>query len=118
MIIYTLVLNQHRFNYNISLFWITYIGAVTNYTFLGVNLDRTFAIKYPMKAYSKSTLRFWISILSCWVLALIPSTPYLFDTSLAICAEQCSSCWMAVDNVSMYSTVQYSTVQYSTVQFI
>ena len=101
MVTYTLTLYHHKFNYNISLFWVAYIGAVTNYTFLGVNIDRTFAIKYPMKAYSKSPVRIWVSILSCWVLALIPSFPYLLDTTLAICAEHCPTCWMPVDNVSM-----------------
>ena len=77
------------------------MGAVSSYTFFGVNLDRTYAIKKPMAAYSMSTNKFWVSILMCWVLAIIPSAPYLMDTSLTLCMEQCTACYIAADNVSI-----------------
>ena len=96
-----MIVYEYDFNYNLSLFWVSYIGATSTYTILGVNLDRTFCIKMPMKAYTTSKKRFWISIILCWVLALVPAAPYLWDSTVAECAKHCSSCWLPVDNVSM-----------------
>ena len=95
---------QYKFNFNTSLFWVLYILTVTNYTIVGLNLDRTFVIMKPMKAYSQSKSKFWISIGLCWVLPLLVPTPYLLDDSVAECAKNCSYCWLPLDNVSLITT--------------
>ena len=100
LIVNVLSAYHYHFNYNLLVCWMVYIGAVSFFTFLGVNVDRAFAIKMPMKTYSQSKKKFWISIILCWVAALIPSIPYLFDTTMAECAKHCSACWYPVDNVS------------------
>ena len=41
-------------------------------------------------------------ILVCWFLALFPSVPYLLDHTLDICAQNCTACWIPVDNVKYY----------------
>ena len=94
---------HYQFNYNIASFWMVYIGSVSYYTFLGVNLDRAVAIKWPMKTYSRSKSKFWISILMCWLAAFLTAIPYLIDTTLAECAKHCNACWIAADNVSSYT---------------
>eukprot|EP00092_Neocalanus_flemingeri_P031748 GFUD01034487.1.p1 GENE.GFUD01034487.1~~GFUD01034487.1.p1 ORF type:complete len:282 (+),score=36.19 GFUD01034487.1:63-908(+) len=97
-ITHTLGQFQYEFNYNITLFFMFYIGFTSYYTFLGLNIDRAYAVRYPLRVIFKSKHSNVISILSCWVLALLPSLPYLWDSSLAVCGEHCPSCWIPVDN--------------------
>ena len=92
--------DDHKFNYNFSLFFMVYIGATSWYVFLGLNIDRAYAIKYPLRTLSKSRKSNLKAIMFCWVLALLPPLPYIWDTTLSVCAEHCDSCWVPVDNVS------------------
>eukprot|EP00092_Neocalanus_flemingeri_P089695 GFUD01113516.1.p1 GENE.GFUD01113516.1~~GFUD01113516.1.p1 ORF type:complete len:274 (+),score=22.01 GFUD01113516.1:40-822(+) len=98
--IVTNVLHIYAYNFdnNSNLFWIVYIFAVSYFTFIGLNVDRTFAIKKPLQSNGQIGRSFYRKIFACWVLALLPALPYLWDTSLALCERHCHSCWIPVDN--------------------
>ena len=101
--------------HNISIFWLIYVGTVSTYTFMGVNIDRMVAITKPLKTFGQTKL--WIAgiISLCWVLALIPSLPYLVDTTVARCMKYCSACFIAADNVC-YNVTRWSDM--STIEVI
>ena len=41
---------NYKFNYNVTIFIMVYIGAISYYSCLGLNIDRAYAIKYPLQA--------------------------------------------------------------------
>eukprot|EP00092_Neocalanus_flemingeri_P010220 GFUD01011011.1.p1 GENE.GFUD01011011.1~~GFUD01011011.1.p1 ORF type:complete len:302 (+),score=26.28 GFUD01011011.1:39-944(+) len=70
----------------------TYTMAVSSFTFIGMNLDRTFSIKKPLQSYGQTDCSFYKKILATWVLALLPALPYLWDTTMPWCESHCTSC--------------------------
>lgn len=87
-------------NYNDYLFWFTYIGSIGFYSVIGLNVDRAYVLSYPLKG--RTSMKVLKLILVCWFLALFPSVPYLLDHTLDICAQNCTACWIPVDNVKYY----------------
>eukprot|EP00092_Neocalanus_flemingeri_P011779 GFUD01012702.1.p1 GENE.GFUD01012702.1~~GFUD01012702.1.p1 ORF type:complete len:304 (+),score=32.87 GFUD01012702.1:40-951(+) len=100
IVINVLTIYNYKFeNENYPNFWITYNNAVSYYTFIGMNLDRTISIKKPLQSYGQTDSSFFKKIFASWVLALLPALPYLWDTTMPWCEKHCSSCpYIPVDN--------------------
>ena len=77
-----------------------YIGSIGFYSVIGLNVDRAYVLSYPLKG--RTSMKVLKLILVCWFLALFPSVPYLLDHTLDICAQNCTACWIPVDNVKYY----------------
>eukprot|EP00092_Neocalanus_flemingeri_P074501 GFUD01092142.1.p1 GENE.GFUD01092142.1~~GFUD01092142.1.p1 ORF type:complete len:151 (+),score=12.65 GFUD01092142.1:68-454(+) len=98
----TLIIYDYKFDYSSILFWGCFIGFVSYFTFIGMNLDRTFSIKKPLQSYGQTDRSFCKKIFASWLIALLLALPYLWDTSLVLCERHCSGCWMPVDNVRLF----------------
>jgi len=63
----------------------TYLIAATWYSFLGLNIDRLYAIKRPIQFHSTIQSTKWArrSVAVCWIAALVPTVPLWFDTTIA-----------------------------------
>ena len=90
---------QYKFNYNLMLAWMIYIGGVSYYSVVGLNVDRAYAVYNPVKASQRSKKTIMYGIITCWLLPIAISIFYIFDQSLVECGKECHACWVAVDNV-------------------
>jgi len=63
----------------------TYLMAASWYSFLGLNIDRLYAIKRPLHFHSTILSSKWArrSVAICWIAALVPTVPLWFDTTIA-----------------------------------
>jgi len=63
----------------------TYLISATWYSFLGLNIDRLYAIKKPFLFNADIHSSKWTrrSVAICWLLALVPTGPLWFDTTIA-----------------------------------
>ena len=90
---------HYKFNYNYMLAWMVYIGGVSYYSVLGLNLDRAYIVKYPFQANSRSKKTLRLAIMTCWLSPAFLALLYAFETTLSECSKHCHACWVAVDNV-------------------
>jgi len=84
--------------YKMALFWIIFNASASFYNFVGLNIERMSAVRWPTNYNDQVTPKTRCYILLSWLLAFIPALPFLFDTTLEDCAKCCPACWMAVDN--------------------
>jgi len=62
----------------------TFLIAATWYNFLGLNIDRLYAIKRPFHFHADSSSSAWArrSVSACWLAALVPTVPLWFDKTI------------------------------------
>ena len=75
-----------------------YIGGVSYYSVVGLNMDRAFLVTFPMRASSRSKKNLLYGIFLCWILPLILAVPYIFDKAVADCGKTCHACWVGVND--------------------
>ena len=78
--------------------WMVYIGGVSYYSVVGLNMDRAFLVTFPMRASSRSKKNLLYGIFFCWILPLILAVPYIFDKAVADCGKTCHACWVGVND--------------------
>ena len=86
-------------NYNDYMFLFTYIGSTGFYSVIGLNVDRAYVLSNPLESTRRTSRKVLKLIVFCWVLALLPSVPYLLDSTLDVCAQNCTACWIPIENV-------------------
>ena len=87
--------SRDKLSYKMVLFWVNWIGSASFYNFVGLNIERMSAVRWPENYEDQVSfqfnVRFAISknqvtpkmrgyILISWILAFIPALPFLFDT--------------------------------------
>jgi len=62
----------------------TFLIAATWYNFLGLNIDRLYAIKRPFHFHADRSSSAWArrSVSACWLAALVPTVPLWFDKTI------------------------------------
>ena len=84
--------------------WFSFLGERTLQGFPfyspGLMLDRLYAIKKPINYRNTLNSRVSKSIAACWALALLPTLPLWFDSTMAEDWDNGCKCYFPLRNVS------------------